>query len=117
MTRSNLRVLDGGRKTRIEHGTAGHFIAADRCCFRRHTSVGVCRVSTVGCYHPISRDAEPEEVGFRRLYETMVFVNDSDGQPVSWTEIDSDGYTTEDEAQAGHEAVVAKYEARARGES
>lgn len=96
---------------RIEHGTAGHFICADRCCFRRHTSVNGYRISTVGCYHP-KPGAAIEYIGLGRLYETMVFKLGDNGQPSSWTEIDFDGYSTEDEAQAGHEAMVAKYEAR-----
>lgn len=95
---------------RKEHGFPGHFIGVRKCCFRRHTSVNGYRISTVGCYHDDYK--EPEEIGLGRLYETMVFRLGPDGEPVDYTEIDFEGYQTSDEADAGHETMVAKYEMR-----
>jgi hypothetical protein len=93
---------------RKEHGFPGHFIGARKCCFRRHTSVNGYRVSTVGCYHDDYK--EPEEIGLGRLYETMVFRLKPNGEPDTWAaESDFAGYQTADEAEAGHEAMVAKW--------
>lgn len=96
---------------RIELGTPGHFIGAPMCCFRRHTVVdGIYRISTVGCYHPMGRTHEPMQmIGLNRYFETMVFKLGADGEPIDWTERDSDAYQTAEEAQAGHERMVAKY--------
>jgi hypothetical protein len=95
------------------HGTAGHFIAHRSCCFRLHTTVGPFRVSSVGCYHP-SDSATPHEIGSGRLYETMVFKNDGpDGDPESWSEIDSAAYNDEAAAEIGHLAMCRKWAMRA----
>jgi hypothetical protein len=92
------------------HGVAGHFIAARQCCFRLHTTVGQYRVSTVGCYHPAgSLSSEPHEIGSGRLFETMVFRNGPDGEPVEWGEIDSDAYNDAGSAEAGHLAMCEKW--------
>ena len=99
--------------SRRYHGTPGHFIGARQCCFRLHTTVnGKHRVSTVGCYHPLSQAEtdEPVNIGHNRLYETYVFELGEDGVPVSWTEIDSAGYNAEIDAENGHEAMCQKYE-------
>lgn len=97
---------------RVYHGTAGHFIGAERCCFRLHTSVGKFRVSTVGCYHPLHSHDVAVEIGHGRMYETYVFDLGEDGEPVAWQEIDSAGYNDAAAAAAGHEAMVRKYENR-----
>ena len=59
---------------RTERGWAGHFIAADRCQFRRNTllEAGDRRiiVSTVGA---LVVDGKFETVGLDRYYETMAF--------------------------------------------
>ena len=93
------------------HGTAGHFIGADRCCFRLHTTINNrFKVSTVGCYHPLHGDVElAYPIGHDRTYETMVFdLLAPEGE--RWSEIDSRGYSDEDDAEAGHEAMCAKYD-------
>jgi hypothetical protein len=91
-------------------GTAGHFIAARRCCFHLHTEVEGYRVSSVGCFHPASDpDGEPHEIGSGRLYETMVFRLGPLGVPLEWVEIDSDTYMDQASAEAGHMAMVAKF--------
>lgn len=95
----------------VWHGTPGHLIVAHSCCFRLHTTVGKHRVSTVGCYHPKGDDSGvPREIGAGRLYETMVFENGPDGEPVEWMEVDSGVYNDEAAAQAGHMAMCRKYD-------
>lgn len=55
-------------------GSPAHFIAANECRFHMATSIGDVIVSTVGEYFPKCRDGKnPEEIGYRRTYETMVF--------------------------------------------
>lgn len=106
-----------GRK---QHGYAGHFTAAADCLFRLHTSVdGRYRISTVGDWRPTYRgigearlEFAPETIGPNRLYESRVFELGADGEPSSWGEIDGDNYNAADEAEAGHEALVCKYEAK-----
>lgn len=88
-------------------GTAGHFIGAHDCCFRLHTLVnGKWRVSTVGCYH--REGQKPQEIGFKRKYETMVF-EERDGQVTDYIGVDFAGYNDEAAATNGHMAMVAKY--------
>lgn len=59
-----------------ERGWPGHFIAADRCVFRRNTLV-TCSdirrvvVSTVGNYRNAAGEAK--EIGYNRYYETYTF--------------------------------------------
>jgi hypothetical protein len=71
-----------------ERGWPGHFIGANSCHFRRNTLLtkldvrGDVRivVSTVGMMvDPINRDRFME-IGFRRHYETMVFMAEYDGR-------------------------------------
>lgn len=84
------------------HGMAGHFCCSDQCCFRLHTVVGEYRVSTVGCYHPISdQTGKPHTLkgSDSSLYETMVFAVADDGPMI---ELDTDAYMTETEAEDGH---------------
>ena len=61
---------------RTERGWAGHFIAADRCMFRRNTLLEYKDrkwvVSTIGNYHP-SLYGTVDTIGHERWYETMVF--------------------------------------------
>jgi hypothetical protein len=96
-------------------GHAGHFIGAPSCRFHLHTHVhGYC-VSTVGDYHPAHKphDGPAEQIGYDRLYETMVFKLGPDDEPINWTEIEMEGYADDEEADAGHEAMVQRVE---RGE-
>ena len=97
-------------RARVYSGEPGHFIAVRRCCFHLTTRIGDILVSTVGCYHPRGAgDGEPEPIGHRRLYETMVFRIGEDGEP-DWSNIDFTGYMTAGEADAGHEAMLRKWE-------
>ena len=96
----------------VHHGMPGHFIGAQRCCFRMHSTVnGRWKVSTVGCYHPLSGDQEtptPIGAGADALYETMVF--DLSGEADSeWAEVHCKRYATEEAAERGHAATIAKY--------
>lgn len=96
----------------IWHGTPGHFICWYACCFRLHTTVGEYRVSSIGCYHPSddpNRTGKPSEIGLGRLYETMVFRNNSEGEALDYSEIDWAGYNDEAAAREGHRAICRKY--------
>lgn len=91
-------------------GTPGHFISARRCCWHLHSETNGYRISSVGCFHPASDpDGEPHEIGSGRLYETMVFRLGPLGEPLEWSEIDSDTYNDPSSAEDGHMALVAKY--------
>lgn len=96
--------------SRVELGFAGHFCAWRNCAFRRCTHVhGKYRVSTVGAYYPGPDHDEMETVGVDRFFETMVFELGADGEPLSFESVDFAAYNDADAAQAGHEAMVAKY--------
>lgn len=109
----------------VELGCAGHLIMADRCRFRRHTQIGdKYRVSTVGDYFPASR-RETIGSGKRDYFETRVFEtgglapnNEGCGchSVLDYCGVASDRYATAGEAQRGHEAMVRKYAALARGD-
>ena len=45
-------------------------------------------------------------------YETMVFACDEQGEVTDWRELDFARYTTEDDARAGHEDIVARWESK-----
>lgn len=64
------------------HGLPGHFISADKCVFRLHTTVGEYKISTVGALY---RNGVLEEIGLDRHYETYVF------HIPSYSEVDSEG--------------------------
>lgn len=88
-------------------GMPGHFIGASRCVWHLTTVVGGYIVSTVGDYRPFAEDQKPTEIGFGRTFETMVF---RAGKPCARPECMCFApYNTAGEAQAGHEAMVAKY--------
>lgn len=128
-------------------GHAAHLIVGSHCRFHLATQVGDYLVSTVGEYYPDSRvraitaqvrgieiegkgDAWDrdynekmgnrgfEEIGYSRLYETMVFRT---GTPCSIPEcgcglpgidgegLDMDGYNDAASATAGHMAMVEKW--------
>jgi hypothetical protein len=111
---------------RTERGWAGHFISASRCRFRRNTLLecGDKRivVSTVGAMD------NGEQIGYNRYYETMAFWARKDG--IYW---DSDtakqapfksrwyigtlSGTSDAEANAMHEAVVAELTERLQKEN
>ncbi len=98
--------------TRRYFGHAGHFIGASSCRFHIHTHVGRFCVSSVGDYYP--RDSvKPEPIGHERFYETFVFKLDADDGIEDYTEVDANGYNDPEAANAGHEAMVQKYEKEA----
>jgi len=108
-------------------GSAGHFIASADCRFHLTTQVGRVLVSTIGDYYPsglrpgvMRANAEGfAEVGWQRYFETFVFPLDDAAcgcgcaMPVvsRWSEIDSQGYQTRGEANAGHLALCEKWAA------
>ncbi len=94
-------------------GRAGHLIVADSCRFHLHTHVGQWCVSTVGEWYMRPIDDEPHEIGFRRLYETMVFEVDADGEVRNRSEIAMRGYNERAAADAGH---IEMCQAAAKGE-
>jgi hypothetical protein len=95
--------------SRTYFGTAGHLLVADRCRFHLHTHVGPWCVSTVGEWYVKPTDSQPEEIGYKRLYETMVF-RLYDGSPHDGEAESMQGYNTRDDADAGHEATLRRLE-------
>ena len=112
---------------------AGHFICGHMCRFRLNTHVNGYIVSTVGEYAPnhvfdrslgptatsqmrMRRDDDPcEEVGFERMYETMVFPA-VEGihaccpfEAVVEKQVDFAAYNDSDAAFAGHMAMLEKW--------
>jgi hypothetical protein len=100
--------------SRVYTGMPGHFIAARQCCHHITTRInGKWLVSTVGCYHPLGHDDDPAEpIGYKRMYETMVFAIGEDGEISDWSELECKGYQGAEAADAGHEALCQKYEVR-----
>lgn len=98
-------------------GRAGHFICADRCQFHMHTHVNGYCISTIGeMYSGYIPTGEPEPVGYKRLYETMVFrLNKRGDDLASGSEIDMKAYNEEAAAAAGHMAMCKKYTAMEAG--
>lgn len=74
----------------IWRGLAGHFCAADNCIFTLCTDIGKYRISTVGAmYWREGGRRVLKELGYKRHYETMVFLRN--GDHVSMQELDIDG--------------------------
>ena len=120
---SSLRQSEAELKeVRVELGCAGHFIAANRCRWKRHTQVGNYRISSIGDYY-LGDARQTIGAGPNSYFETMVFEttgelcggNDGCGCRVvrEWDELDGERYATAGEAQAGHERYVSMYAARA----
>jgi hypothetical protein len=68
-------LVDVPKIEKTERGWAGHFIAADKCLFRRNTLLETENgirviISTVGNYILSGRQTT---LGYNRYYETMVF--------------------------------------------
>ena len=102
----------------IELGCPGHFICAKDCRWRRHTQVGLYRISTVGDFY-IKDIRKTLGAGEDSFFETLVFKTDTTPEPgsedcgclqvIDWGEIDGKRYATAGAAQEGHEAFVKKY--------
>ena len=112
---------------RIEQPCPGHFICADRCGFHKTTYVDGYIVSTVGEMTPLifgsSYGKKYEEIGYKRLYETMVFKakkispKPSCGcifQMKKARDIEMLGYNNRKDAIKGHEELVKKYERKSK---
>lgn len=100
---------------RRSFGNAAHLIVGNWCRFHIATQIGEVLISTVGEYHVRQDDAKPKEIGYGRLYETMVFRVEGAcecgcGLPShGGSEQDFAGYNSATEANAGHEAMCEKY--------
>lgn len=106
---------------RIERPFKGHLIVSESCEWFRTTDVGRYRISSIGEY-VAPAIVEPTrgrftEIGYNRLYETMVFrLSDiictcgCDAPEIhDWSEVAFRGYNSRTEAEEGHEAMVASY--------
>lgn len=93
-------------------GFAGHLIVSESCLFRLCTDIGDFRVSTIGAYKQPGR-AGWTEIGYNRLFETMVFqLGESrcncgcgEREILSWTELSMTPANTPVEATANHFAT------------
>lgn len=98
-------------------GRAGHLCVADRCRFHLHTHVGEWCISTVGDYYPKTLHGEddarvPEQIGWGRLYETMVF-RTLGGYPIdAGSPVEMHGYNDAASAERGHMDMVTLYQVR-----
>lgn len=109
---------------KVEHfGTPGHFCGGRSCIFHLHTHVGDKCISTVGEYYPRGLErknngkweqCEPETIGLYRLYETMVFTLNEDGDHSGMNE-DFAAYNDRDDANRGHAEMVKKYKRELEG--
>lgn len=118
---------------------AGHLIIGNKCQFHLATAINGYLISTVGEYVPDSvvrailrrsrgretslrgdaeeRDFGFEEIGYGRLYETMVFHATPTDEPnsccpyrmASPVELDMGAYNTPEAAYRGHLAMVQKW--------
>lgn len=101
---------------------AGHLCVGSKCQFKLNTYVNGYIVSSVGEWLPHdSKDGKFEEIGYDRLYETMVFkAKKSDNkccpyEQDSGSDIDFEGYKKASEATLGHIAMCEKYAAMSEG--
>ena len=108
-------------------GSPGHLCVAHDCHFHLCTQVGSYLVSTVGEYIPdprIPRVSTPrragrwQEIGYQRLYETMVFASGKlcdcgCGLPeIDGSELACVGYNTAAAATIGHRALCEEWAAK-----
>ena len=107
---------------RTERGWAGHLCVSSSCRYHRNTLLEYGNrkwvVSTIGQYFPFP-DKEPEDIGYKRFYETMAFkaklekgyweadVSKMINFNSKWA-IDHIDYDTDKEADEMHEIVVAE---------
>lgn len=99
-------------------GHAGHLCVGHACRFHLCTKVGKYLVSTVGEYYGHPEAEKPQEIGYGRLFETMVF---RAGKPcalaecgcglpeISGSEIDFGAYNKAGDAARGHMKMCRKY--------
>jgi len=93
----------------------GHFIEASNCRFILNTYVGKYIVSTVGEYVSPLSDKEFAQIGFNRLYETMVFTAQKTKTKCcpymvkDYTELEMIGYNDAGEAYKGHLKACKKW--------
>ena len=105
---------------RTERGWAGHLYLSSSCRYHRNTLLEYGDkkwiISTVGAYFPFP-DKEPENIEYKRFYETMAFEAQLDEGYYeanvskriyfnSKWDIDHIDYETDKEADEMHEAVV-----------
>jgi hypothetical protein len=94
-------------------GYPGHLIVADRCRFHLHTRVGAVIISTVGDFWPNGESGKRERIGCDRDFETFVFVaidtERPEGEPLSFSEIDSEGSNNSEESERQHYAMCEKW--------
>ena len=106
-----------------ELGCAGHLCVSHRCRWKRHTQVGLYRVSTLGDYFPTGLGGKRDTLGGGEdtFFESMVFLTTGKPDPenegcgcyevANWAELECARYATAGEANAGHEALIQKYRA------
>jgi len=100
-------------------GNAGHLCVASKCRFHLCTKVGKYLVSTVGEYYQKGEGGQPTDIGYKRLFETMVF---KAGKPcnadicgkcgipeISGSEMDFVGYNKAGDAARGHMVKCRKW--------
>ncbi len=106
------------RRDWVWMGHAAHFICGDRCSFHLATYVGGYIVSTVGEL-VVHGQEEFEEIGYKKLYETMVFrAKPSENVCCPYTiadlqEVVARGYNDADSATRGHMELCDEWEGEA----
>ncbi|AZO96175.1 hypothetical protein [Halocella sp. SP3-1] len=111
LTKGQLSIILPQKKgTSKADGYAGHYICSPDCLFRLHHHVLSLggqryRISSVG--HMI-REGQPEEVAHNALFETMVFNESEQGEPI-FTEIETIASNNSIEATENHYKLVEKY--------
>lgn len=101
----------------------GHFICAYECRFRMNTWVNGYIISTIGEMirkQPVKdEEFKYDEVGYNRLYETMVFKSEPKLEVAccpyrvaDFSELECVGYNSDILAFAGHYAMCEKYDGR-----
>jgi len=95
----------------------GHLCVSEKCLFSLNTYINGYIVSTVGEYKPNEKSKKYEQIGWDRIYETMVFkAKKGETQCCPFTadieggEIDMKGYNCADTAMKGHYIMCEKYD-------
>lgn len=93
------------------YGNAAHLCVSNCCRFHLATKIGNYIVSTVGEYFPPQALDKPTNIGWNRIYESMVFKIEGTcecgcGLPkISGSEIEANGYNDAKAATLGHRAM------------